>query len=408
MSSFIPGRVLTGCAVLWLGCGGAGPGSLTVVTDRAVDAPLRAATEEQVDRFREGDALFDLGFREPDGLGPLYIRSSCSACHESGLNGPGGVQKMVVVGPDGVTPTPDQSALPYGHTVRPYWVAGAHTAINAPEPGTGGVKVTQRLGPVVLGRGYLEAIDDAEIERVQAAQAAAGEVSGRINRVRYDSEANPESPFQSYAKGTANLIGRFGVKARLRTLDEFTADAFQGDMGMTSPLRPTELPNPDGLADDGRAGVDVDLAMVNAVSDYLRLLEIPTRPPPDEQGAALFAAVGCGSCHVTSLRTRADYPIRALAGIDAPVYSDLLLHDMGVALADGMTDGEAGPREWRTAPLIGLSLLRSYLHDGRARTLEDAVLRHASEGSEANGSVARFRALSEEEQARLLAFLNTL
>ncbi len=397
----------TASAAALVACGGSPvTPPLTVVKDKALDAPLRAASAEEKDRFNDGDALFDLGYREADGLGPLYIRTACVSCHDNGLNGPGAVQKAVVVLADGVTPAEDQSALPYGHTLRPYWTAGAHTAITAPSAGM--VKVTQRMGPVVLGRGYLEAVADEELERLEQAQAAGGEVSGRINRVRYDSEPNADTRFHAYAKGTANLAGRFGFKARIRTLDEFTADAFQGDMGMTSPLRPVELPNPDGLLDDSHAGVDVDLETVNAVADYLRLLEIPARAAPDAAGQALFASTGCGSCHVASLRTRADYPIQALAGIDAPLYSDLLLHDMGVALADGLTDGQAGPREWKTAPLIALRLLRTYLHDGRAHTLEDAVLMHASEGSEANPSVARFRALAPAEQQALLDFVKTL
>src|SRR5690606_2737517 len=124
-------------------------------------------------------------------------------------------------------------------------------------------------------------VDDAEIERLaREAAARSGPIRGRIHRVSYQSEANPASVFHAHRPGTTNLIGRFGLKARIATLDEFTADALQGDMGLTNPLRPHELPNPDGLTDDQKPGVDLDLESVNFISDYVRLLEIPARRPP--------------------------------------------------------------------------------------------------------------------------------
>src|SRR5262249_19599378 len=160
-------------------------------------------------------------------------------------------------------------------------------------------------------------------------------------------------------------IGRFGLKARIVTLDEFTADAFQGDMGLTSPMRPDELPNPDGLVDDDKPGTDVEIDHIDRIAFYLRHIAIPARVGLSVRGAKLFAQVGCSSCHVPTMHTRADYPIRQLANIDAPVFTDLLLHDMGAALADGMTDGSADASYWRTAPLIGMRFFRTFLHDGR-------------------------------------------
>jgi CxxC motif-containing protein (DUF1111 family) len=265
------------------------------------------------------------------------------------------------------------------------------------------------MGPAVFGRGYLEAVADSEIERMQAEQSTRTDgIHGRMNRVTYHSQANPEQPFQHYQFGQTNLIGRFGVKARIASLDEFTADAMQGDMGITSPMRPTEAANPDGLTDDGKPGVDVDLARVNAVANYMRLLEIPRRAEPTADGVRLFSQARCDVCHVPSLGTRADYPFAPLAGRDAPIYSDLLLHDMGTALADGMVDESAGSRDWRTAPLIGLRFFNDYLHDGRAKSLQDAILAHAAPGSEANDSVHRFQQLSSSEQTALIAFVSSL
>ena len=399
-------------ALVWAGCGplSVGPDSglpdagPTVVREDAPDQPLRGATQAQLDRFDEGDALFDLPFRAADGLGPLYIRNACSACHEEAGRGSGKVEKVVVVEADGSTIAADQSALPYGNTVRPYYLSPATAPLLAPSMVK--LKISERVGPPLFGRGYLEAISDAEILRVEAEQATRTDgIRGKVNRVVYHSEPNPDDHAPSYLKGQGNLIGRFGLKARVATLTDFTADAFQGDMGMTSPMRPTEVPNAEGVTDDQHPGVDADLHLVNAVSDYLRLIEIPRRAPATAEAKNLFAQARCDGCHVPSLRTRADYPVPQLANIDAPIYADLLLHDMGEALADGLVDEQATSAQWRTAPLIGLRFLRTYLHDGRARTVEEAVLAHAGEGAD---SRARFVALSEDQRAVLLKFVQSL
>lgn len=367
------------------------------------DVPIDGTTREQQETFFAGDDLFGVPLHEADGLGPLYTRSSCGACHERGGRGPGSVQKMAVMAVDGVTRDVDQSMLTWGNTVHPLVAAGAVTPILPPDHPQ--VRVTVRVGPPVVGRGYLEAVDDAEILRAAAAQAKRKDgIRGRANRVVYGSEANPDPTFNAHRKGDV-VIGRFGLKARIATLDEFTADALQGDMGITSPLRPEEIPCPDGLSDDGKPGVDVTAESVNQRAMYMRLTAIPRRRGLDAEGRALFEQAGCAVCHQPSMRTRADYPISILAGIDAPIFSDMLLHDMGDELADGVIDGDAGPRDWRTAPLIGLRFYRTFLHDGRAQTVEEAIRLHRGE---AHGSAAAFEALPEADRAALLAFVSAL
>jgi len=379
--------------------------------------PISGMSAELKADFHSGDLLFGTALRQADGLGPLYTRIACTSCHSDDVRGPGLVQKMSVVEADGVTPAADQSMLAFGHTVHPLGVAGLYSAALEPTPilppeNQPNVKVTTRLGPPVIGRGYIEAIADSEIERVATEQAARGDaIHGHINRVAYGSEPNEDTRFHSYQKGQI-VIGRFGLKARIATLDDFTADAFQGDMGITSPLRPVEFANPDGLTDDDKPGVDVDYRSVNLRATYVRLLAIPVRKI-SAVGAALFASTDCAACHTPSLATRADYPITQLAGIDAEVYSDLLLHRMGSALADGLpsnsnVDGEADSFEWRTAPLIGLRFNRTFLHDGRAKSIEEAVLMHRGEGSEANGVVDAFEALSDADRQALLEFVQAL
>ena len=410
----------------WLGCsssdgadGTVTPSPSNVVSNEVdvFDGPIAGISSQLEAGFNDGDLLFGTPLRPADGLGPLYTRSSCDSCHAEGVRGPGLVSKMSVVEADGVTPAADQSMLAFGHTVHPLGVAGLKSSGLKPTPilppeGQPNVKVTTRLGPPVIGRGYIEAIADSEIERVAAEQALRGDaIQGRVNRVAYASEPNEDTSFHTYQKGQL-VIGRFGLKARVATLDDFTADAFQGDMGITSPLRPVEFANPDGLTDDDKPGIDVDYRSVNLRATYIRLLAIPERTT-DAVGAQLFESTQCSACHVPALRTRSDYPIPELAGIDAEVYSDLLLHRMGKDLADGLpsnasVDGEADSFEWRTAPLIGLRFNRTFMHDGRAKSIEEAVLAHRAEGSEANAVVDRFEALADADREALLEFVEAL
>jgi CxxC motif-containing protein (DUF1111 family) len=382
----------------------------TTTTVQTFDVPIAGIAPEFLADFNDGDLLFSTPLRESDGLGPLYTRTACSSCHDKAIRGPGLVQKMSIVEDDGVTPASDQSELVFGHTVHPLTAGGGMTPILPPDDPR--VKITTRFGPPVLGRGYLEAVSDDEIQRIEAEEAARDDdIHGRINWVSYASEQNEDTRFHDYKKGD-NLIGRFGLKARVPALDDFTADAFQGDMGITSPLRPTEIENPDGLTDDLKPGIDVGFDSVNLRANYVRLIAIPQRGE-DAAGAALFESALCSACHVPSLHTRADYPVAELADIDAPIYSDLLLHRMSDDLADGLpadprVDGQADSFSWRTAPLIGLRFDRTFLHDGRAKSISDAILLHRGTGSEANASIDAFDALGADDQALLVSFVEGL
>jgi CxxC motif-containing protein (DUF1111 family) len=408
------------CSALSLACGSSSPasndpnegapdGALPASKFDPFDVPVSGVTSVQFATFSDGDNLFGLPLREADGLGPLYTRNSCGSCHREGTRGPGFVQKMSVVDVDGLTPLLDQSKLKFGNTVHPLLTAGAKTPILPPGDDPS-IKVSERMGPPVLGRGYMEAILDSEIERLQAEQAKRKDaIHGRVNHVTYASERNTDTTFHDHSQGE-ELIGRFGLKARIATLDDFTADAMQGDMGITSPLRPDEFANPDGLLDDLKPGTDVTADSVNLRANYMRLIAIPRRPEPTEAASSLFAQAKCNVCHAPALHTSPDYPLAMLADIDAPVFTDLLLHDMGLTLSDGVRDidGEAGPRDWRTAPLLGLRFNRSYLHDGRAATVRDAILAHGDPSSEAYESAQLFLALTGEQQQTLLEFVEAL
>ncbi|HJN55962.1 MAG TPA: di-heme oxidoredictase family protein, partial [Candidatus Poseidoniales archaeon] len=333
---------------------------------------------------------------------------TCGSCHADDARGPGVVQKMVVVKPDGITPKNDQSLLPWGSGVRPQVAGGASEPIRPPE-GIDNLLVTIRMPPAVFGRGYIEAVMDSEIERVASLQAETDDgVSGKINRVPWTSEDNPDQDYHGYQYGDSQLIGRFGLKATIATVDDFTADAYQADMSITSPMRPDELANPEGLTDDYLPGVDIDLETVNLTADYVRMLEIPERVQTDPEGPELFEESGCATCHVPTMRTSPGYPVGLLADIDAPIFTDMLLHDMGDEAADGMEQHDAGSTEWRTAPLMGLRFLRNMMHDGRAKTVREAIDAHEGPGSEANGSIELFQQMSAEDQDALVAYVETL
>ncbi|MET0595259.1 MAG: di-heme oxidoredictase family protein, partial [Polyangiaceae bacterium] len=305
------------------------------------DVVLRTATPAEREAFAKGNALFDVVYGEADGLGPLFIAPACSSCHARANDASGVVQKMVILDPDG-RPSDDQSRLPFGNTVRPELAAGAtHPIVPPADPA---VLTSFRVGPTMLGRGYVEAVLDSEIERhAEEQRRRTDAIGGEVNYVVYASESNPDSTLHSPAKCDV-LVGRFGTKARIATLDDFAADAMQGDMGLTTPLRPSELPNPDALSDDAKPGIDVGADRVRLLADYLRFVEIPSRRGLTDQGRALFEKADCSVCHVPTMRTKSDYPVAQLRAIDAPIYSDLLLHDMGFGLADGISDERAN---WR-------------------------------------------------------------
>jgi len=373
-------------------CGERGGGAgLTVVRDDPSDQPIDGATAEDQRLFDEGDRLFERVYRPSQGLGPVFIQSSCRACHGAGGRGPGSVTRMTFVADDGVSARADLAhRLPFGTTARPQRAAGATRGVIPPSvDGPERLLVSRRVGPAVFGRGWMEAVSDEAIAAEEARQSASGgAVSGRANRL------------------TDGRIGRFGVKARVADLDTFSAEAFQGDMGLTSPRAPTEVANPDGLTDDLRPGLDLGDEVVRATADYVRRLAIPSRTGLGAEGRRRFEQAGCSGCHVPSMATRADFAVAAMAGREAALYSDLLLHDMGDALADGIAgEGIATEREWRTAPLIGMRFFRSFLHDGRARSIEEAIRLHGGEGA---GAAAAFEAMSPSERAALVDFVRRL
>jgi CxxC motif-containing protein (DUF1111 family) len=266
-----------------------------------------------------------------------------------------------------------------------------------------------RVAMQIPGLGLLEAVDAATIEALADPNDADGDgISGRPNYV-WDKVA-----------GRAAL-GRFGWKANQPTIRQQVADAFAGDMGLSSTLHNSEELSEmqinqfhyDLLPNGGTPEVtDVQL---DAVAFYCSALAVPVRrnfqAGPVLRGKQLFAQVGCGKCHTPKLTTGSNGNIPEFANQTIRPYTDLLLHDLGPGLADGRPDFLASGREWRTPPLWGLGMIRTVsghttlLHDGRARNAEEAILWH---GGEADGARQKFVKLPQQDRAQLLQFLQSL
>jgi CxxC motif-containing protein (DUF1111 family) len=252
--------------------------------------------------------------------------------------------------------------------------------------------VAARTSPDVLGFGLLDAVSDSTIL----------------------SYADPDDENQDGISGRPNRffdgrLGRFGRKALVPTLREFNAGAFVIEQGVTNPAAIDEnsvggRPLPPGT--DPAPEPELSAAAVDLADAFVRLL---APPPPrkltreGQRGRNVFTEAGCAGCHVPALRT-GEHPIAALSRRDVAAYTDLLLHDMGAELAD-ICFGNATPSEFRTEPLMGVRLVARLLHDGRARTLEEAIEAH---GGEAAASRDKVRALSDADRAALIAFLKSL
>jgi CxxC motif-containing protein (DUF1111 family) len=241
-----------------------------------------------------------------------------------------------------------------------------------------------RNTPPLFGSGLIDALPDAVI--LAGAVPRGDGVQGRAHLVR-DAQGRER-------------VGRFGWKADTATLLQFVAEAFRNELGLTNPLAPTDLlPRPRAQTQRCAGNADVpedDGTTIVAVTAYLTSLS----PPPPlaflPAGAHIFTAAGCAACHTPSL---------PLGDHQVPLYSDLLLHNMGPDLDDKIVQGQAAGTDWRTTPLWGLGVRPRLLHDGRARTMAAAILAH---GGEAASAVRHFRALSSHERDTLLAFLQSL
>ena len=418
--------------------------------------------------FKIGNAIFRKNWvsspastQSSDGLGPLFNSRACQACHLKDGRGhppmtPGiaddeshsMVMRLSVpprheeeaTSPVKVNVIPDPT---YGHQLqdlaiqghkaegriavtyeaRPVTLAGGET-VNLRTPhytiadlGYGAlasdVMMSPRIAPQMIGLGLLEAIpEDRILANADPDDANGDGISGRPNRVWS-------------RKADKLTLGRFGWKAGVPSIDQQTAEAAANDIGLSSTLIRTpsgdctEAQKECRDAPNGNSAKQQDAELgdelLKLVAFYSHNLAVPARRDPANpeilKGKALFNAIGCAGCHQPKFETGELPGQPHLSKQTIWPYTDLLLHDMGEGLADKRPEGQASGREWRTAPLWGIGLTETvnghtmFLHDGRARSVKEAILWH---GGEAEGARDRFAALSKEDRERLIAFVNSL
>ena len=421
-------------------------------TSHGYGQPAPNLSEELLESHLKGDRAFDAVFVTPPanvnpGLGPLFNNASCQGCHiKDGRGMPEKGQLLVRVsyprqkGEDlpneqGDDPVLDQNYHPeaavslgnappvpgigtqiqdqgvYGHPpeaqVEMQWQEqtgtygdGTPYKLRSPsakitrmngKPLPPEIKTSLRIPSPVFGLGLLEAIPEQTIIGLADPDDRNQDgISGRPNSV-WDVVKQVE------------VLGRFGWKANNPDLIQQTATAYVNDMGVTSPMFP---------APDGSSEIDEDT--LKSATVYVQTLAVPARTmlndPQVQQGERIFNTANCAACHVANLRT-GNHELAALSNQTIYPYTDLLLHDMGAGLADGRPDFRASGTEWRTSPLWGIGLTQTvlpysgYMHDGRARTLEEAILWHAGE---AEASKEMFRKMSKDDRTALIKFLRSL
>jgi CxxC motif-containing protein (DUF1111 family) len=424
-----------------------GTGTVDVAGTGAFAQPVPNLSNEQRRHFFVGNSFFnDNWVTAPasatgrDGLGPVFNAQSCSSCHfKDGRGQPpaspedptrGLLLRISVLDEEGhnvphatlgdqfqdrsirgipsegsvvITTTEQPGTLADGEAFslgRPAYVILDPAGVPIP-----GVLVSPRVAPPIFGVGLLENVPAEQLEALEDPDDEDDDgISGRVHRV-----LDPQTG--------APTIGRFGWKAAVPSVRDQNANAFNGDIGITSSIRP-EGPctgsQPDCLAAPHGGEPELDDQKLDRVTFYARTLAVPARrdvtEPDVAEGARLMEDLGCTACHVAELTTGpSDLPDLHRQTIRP--YTDLLLHDLGPGLSDDRPDEDATGREWRTAPLWGIGLTDDvnghtrFLHDGRARNLTEAILWH---GGEAEPAKEAFRRLTRRERAALLRFLESL
>lgn len=372
----------------------------TPLDEELLDGPIEGLTPEQKIRFVRGDVAFnDEIFTKETGLGPLFVANSCGTCHA----GDGKGHPFSSLTRFGQSDTVSNLFLKYGGPQLQHRAITAFQSETIPAAAT----FSSFTPPANTGLGFLEAISDATLLALSDENDADGDgISGRPNWINV-----PE--YSSIRPGTilrnGRYIGRFGKKAAVYDLLQQTVTAYNQDMGINSAYEPYNT------YDGQEADLEVSNQTVQDVVFYLQTLKAPvSRSRNDaaiDAGKQLFITTNCGKCHTPQLPT-GNFPIAVLSNKTFFPYSDFLLHDMGPGLNDGYTEGTALPSEWRTPPLWGLGLAKnsqggSYflLHDGRAHSIEQAILLH---GGEAEQSKTEFQQLTPIDKSKILKFLESL
>ena len=425
---------------------------------------LKALTADENAFFQDGLSRFaqieSVTGSQNNGLGPRFNSNSCLACHAqpsvggsspatnpaiaiATLNGAKNVVPWFIVqngpirearfkrNPDG---TNDGSV----HDLFVITGRGDAAGCNIAQPDflpagqplsgqSGNPNIIFRIPTPVFGAGLIESIPDSAILANMKTDSNLKEPMGIAG--------HPNAHLSGNANHSANdgTIPRFGWKAQNKSLLLFAGEAYNVEMGVTNQLFPQERdespgcvlnPTPEDTLNFTTTSTSTPnkntavVSDIEAFADFMRMLAPPT-PAPDTpsivNGRAVFAKIGCALCHTPSFTTgkaiasgSPTRPSAALSNQPVNLYSDLLVHHMGENLADGITQGGAGPDEFRSAPLWGVGQRIFFLHDGRTKDLVIAIEAHRSRGSEANAVIERFDRLSIKERQDIINFLRSL
>lgn len=402
--------------------------------------PLAQLTPDQLAAFVEGREEFGNVEDIDSGLGPIFNESSCVACHFSGATGGAGPNLVTRFGR--VTNGQyDPLGARGGSLLQDKAIDPAALEIVPSEANV----VAHRQSTPLFGLGLIEAIPDDAIERNAAPQRPDSPprptdptrpgtpmppVAPRDRRdggngprdASYDGNLYPETGIHGRVSRVIDVVsgksrvGRFGWKGQQATLLAFAGDAYLNEMGITNRFFPTEnAPNGDlaklaafdHVADiEDEADESTGRSDIDAAADFMRYLAPPPQLPMSPsagEGRRIFQSLNCAACHTPMMFTGPN-AVAALDRKPVPLFSDLLLHDMG-ALGDGIAQADAKPYDFRTPPLWGLRASAPYLHDGRAATVDEAIRAHDGEAKNAR---ERYLQLTPAQQQRLLDFLGTI
>jgi CxxC motif-containing protein (DUF1111 family) len=368
--------------------------------DQILDGPVDGLTNAQSAQFLKGDAAFNNEiFTAATGLGSIFVASSCGSCHA----GDGKGHPFTTLTRFGQTDETGNKFLDQGGPQLQNRALPGYT----PEEIPAGATSSKFTPPANTGLGFIELVTDADILAMADPLDANGDgISGECNYktlpsyVQIHSNAIPEN---------GQFICRFGKKGGAYNLLHQTVNAYNQDMGITSTFEPKDVYSHQEI------DPEISNQTVNDVVFYLQTLKAPIQRDQDngevQHGKQVFINIGCESCHKQTLKTTSS-PIAALSNKEFHPYTDLLLHDMGSGLDDGYTEGSAKTSEWRTSPLWGLGLSPDsqggqyfLLHDGRAKSIEEAILFH---GGEAAKSKLKYQEASESDKNALIRFLKSL
>ena len=359
--------------------------------------PLLGLTVEQTAAFLAGREEFESVETIEGGLGPIFNNNSCAACHSAPVSGGASTTFVTRFGRT-TNGHFDPLASEGGSLLQQ---SAIDPSLQEVVPADANV-VAHRITTPLFGAGLIEAIPDAEIV-VNALRPKPDGITGRV-AVIVDVTTGRQR------------VGRLGWKAQHASLLGFAGDAYLNEMGVTNRFFPTEnAPNGNqtllapwltGTGLDDPPDATTGRSDIDAAADFMRLLAPPPALPRDasaQAGQRLFGQMRCDACHQPVLFSGPS-PVHALAFKPVPLYSDLLLHDMGT-LGDGIEQSAAHANEIKTAPLWGLRARLALLHDGRATNAADAILAHAGEAKAARD---RFARLGAAERQQLIDFLNSI